>query len=244
MSGTFDETPRPEEHDVLEAGERGGNAATGGGDAAPGEAETTDAVSAADGNAEELDEPADGELFQLHVDDDLSGLERLLGDDFARISAERDEYLDALKRLQADFDNFRKRTERQQAELRMRASEALVVKLLPVLDSLDLAMTHLGLGGAAPADDAAASLVQINAQLRDILAREGVERIDAVGVGFDPTVHEATAMDEVASGTDEEADTAAPERTEQAGPTVTEVWRSGYRMGDRVIRPAMVRVRG
>jgi molecular chaperone GrpE len=179
------------------------------------------------------------ELFKLTANDDLSGLETLLSDDFGRISAERDEFLDALKRLQADFDNFRKRTERQQTELRGRASESLVVKLLPVLDSLELAMAHLGLGDAAPTDEAAAALLQVNGQLRDILQREGLERIDAVGVGFDPTVHEATAVDdsEPAAGTHTDVDMAA-------GPIVTEVWRSGYRMGDRVIRPAMVRVRG
>lgn len=185
------------------------------------------------------DKPVDAETA-------LSGLESLLSDDFARISAERDEFLDALKRLQADFDNFRKRTERQQAELRVRASEALVIRLLPVLDSLELAMAHLGLGGAPPADEASTSLVQVSSQLRSILEREGLERIDTVGVEFDPTVHEATAMDDgqleagAGTGEDENAEATHPE---PASPTVSEVWRSGYRMGDRVIRPAMVRVR-
>ncbi|MFZ0171201.1 MAG: nucleotide exchange factor GrpE [Acidimicrobiales bacterium] len=178
------------------------------------------------------------DFFKLQLSDDLSGLETLLSDDFARISAERDEFLDALKRMQADFDNFRKRTERQQAELKGRASEALVARLLPVLDSLDLAMSHLALGESAPTDEASAALLQVNGLLRDILEREGLERIDAVGVGFDPTIHEATAVDEteLAAGDDTNDD-------EPAGPTVTEVWRSGYRIGDRVIRPAMVRVR-
>ncbi len=246
MSGPFDETPDQEDDDSLVNAESD-DIAAGDEGAAPGAR-----VAAGTGNGGD-DSPPDagrtgetggeGELFQLHVDDDLSNLERLLGDDFARISAERDEYLDALKRLQADFDNFRKRAERQQAELRVRASEALVLKLLPVLDSLDLAMTHLGLGAEPPADDAAASLVQISAQLRDILAREGVERIDSVGVGFDPTVHEATAMDETIGENEEAAGDPATEAVEHRGPTVTEVWRSGYRMGDRVIRPAMVRVR-
>jgi molecular chaperone GrpE len=181
------------------------------------------------------------------MSDDLSGLEALLSDDFARISAEREEYLDALKRLQADFDNFRKRTERQQSELRVRASETLVVRLLPVLDSLELAIGHLGLGDSPPADEASTSLLQVNNQLRDILAREGLERIDAVGVRFDPTVHEATAMDDSEpseQATDDSGPAEGAEPAQPAGPTVTEVWRSGYRMADRVIRPAMVRVRG
>ncbi len=184
-------------------------------------------------------------------------LEDLLSDDLARISAERDEFLDTLRRLQADFDNFRKRTERQQSEMRARASESLVVRLLPVLDSLELAMAHLGLLTGQASDEASTSLVQVNAQLREVLAREGLERIDSVGVEFDPTVHEATAMDdgdtvEEASeaGTAGTAGTAGSDDTGDADtpppgrPTVTEVWRSGYKIGDRVIRPAMVRVRG
>ncbi len=186
--------------------------------------------------------PKPDDLFRLG-NNDFTGLESLLSDDFARISSERDEFLDALKRLQADFDNFRKRTERQQAELKSRASEALVLRLLPVLDALELALTHLRLGDSPPTDEASASLLHGNAQLREVLAREGLERIDAVGVGFDPTIHEATAMDDSApdATTDTTGDDGEPPA---AGPTVSEVWRSGYRMGDRVIRPAMVRVRG
>ncbi|MGO8875950.1 MAG: nucleotide exchange factor GrpE [Acidimicrobiales bacterium] len=179
--------------------------------------------------------------FRL-LDGDLTGLESLLSDDFARISAERDEFLDSLKRLQADFDNFRKRAGRQQAETRQRATEALVLRLLPVLDSLELALAHLGLGATAPTDEASIAVLQVNAQLHGILAREGLERIDAIGVGFDPTMHEATAMDDSAPPKDQDGN--GDGNGEPAGPTVTEVWRSGYRMGDRVIRPAMVRVRG
>jgi len=176
---------------------------------------------------------------------DLSGLEILLSDDFARISAERDQFLDSLQRLQADFDNFRKRTDRHQAELRDRANEALLARLLPVLDALDLALAHLGLGEAPPTDEASASLLQVNTMLRDTLEREGLERIDSVGVPFDPTVHDATAIDDGGSAgarTDDGPDTGDGEAP--TGPTVTEVWRAGYRLKDRVIRPAMVRVRG
>jgi molecular chaperone GrpE len=192
---------------------------------------------------DERDEAAD-DPFSLKSAD-LSGLEALLSDDFARISAERDQYLDSLQRLQADFDNYRKRTDRQQAELRDRANQTLLSRLLPVLDALDLALAHLGLDVAPPEDEASASLVQVSTLLRDMLSREGLERIDAIGVPFDPTVHDATAMDDSAaekSGTDDGAEDdgdVAP-----AGPTVAEVWRAGYRLKDRVIRPAMVRVRG
>ncbi len=107
----------------------------------------------------------------------------------ALLAAERDEYLDSLRRLQADFDNFRKRSMRQQTELLDHATEGLCVRLLPVLDALDLATAHLR--GQAETNDAGKALEQIDALLRDILAREGVEKIDAVGVPFDPTIHDA-----------------------------------------------------
>ena len=105
------------------------------------------------------------------------------------MAAERDEYLDALRRLQADFDNFRKRSLRQQTELLERATEGLCVRLLPVLDALDLAIAHVR--SQAEPSDSDKALEQIDSLLRDILAREGIEKIDAVGVAFDPTIHDA-----------------------------------------------------
>lgn len=182
---------------------------------------------------------ANGDPFSLTTDDDFSGLQLLLSEDFARISAERDAYLDSLQRLKADFENFRKRTDRQQGELRDRANETLLARLLPVLDALDLALAHLG-QSEAPTEGAAASLAQVNALLRDTLEREGLERIDSVGVPFDPNIHDATAIDESTQAGDDDA--GEPEAS--VGPTVAEVWRAGYRLKDRVIRPAMVRVRG
>jgi molecular chaperone GrpE len=110
----------------------------------------------------------------------------------ALLAAERDEYLDSLRRLQADFDNFRKRSMRQQTELLDHATEGLCVRLLPVLDALDLATAHLR--GQAETNDAGRALEQIDSLLRDILAREGVEKIDAVGVPFDPTIHDAVGQ--------------------------------------------------
>jgi len=110
----------------------------------------------------------------------------------ALIAAERDEYLDSLRRLQADFDNFRKRSMRQQTELLEHATEGLCVRLLPVLDALDLATAHLR--SQPESTDASKALEQIDSLLRDILAHEGLERIDAVGVPFDPTIHDAVGQ--------------------------------------------------
>ncbi|MHB1986527.1 MAG: nucleotide exchange factor GrpE [Acidimicrobiales bacterium] len=163
------------------------------------------------------------------------GAESLLG-----LAAERDEYLNSLRRLQADFDNYRKRTVRQQTELLERASEGLLIQLLPVLDALDLAQAHSE--GESVADDGAVS--QIATLLRETLKRQGLERIDAVGVAFDPTVHDAVAHEEADAndGGADLGDAAALGAAES--PRIAEVMRAGYRLKGRVVRPAMVKVKG
>ncbi len=146
------------------------------------------------------------------------------------LARERDEYLLALQRTQADFENYRKRIARQQEEQSARASQNLVEKLLPVLDALDLAENHLR--ESLDVGEGAKALHASRAMLMDILAREGLERVDQAEVPFDPSVHDAVA------------------RTEggECGPggetMVEDVMRSGYRWKGQVLRPAMVRVRG
>ncbi len=137
----------------------------------------------------------------------------------AQALRERDDYLDALRRLQADFENFRKRTAKQQADVSARAAESLVEKLLPVLDIADLAVAH----------GAGEEVKQVWAALLDALEREGLERIDPAGGGFDPTRHEAVAH-EPGDGAGEQS--------------IAEVLRAGYAWKGRVLRAAMVKVRG
>lgn len=136
--------------------------------------------------------------------------------DVAKVARERDDYLDALKRLQADFENYKKRVLKQQTEHLERAAEGLVEKLLPVLDTFDLAMKHGGDG-----------LDQVQGQLMAALEKEGLERIDPLGKPFDPNDSEAVAHEE---GDD--------------GPVVSEVMRTGYRFKGKLLRPAMVKVKG
>ena len=100
---------------------------------------------------------------------------------------QRDEYLDSLRRLQAEFENYKKRVAKQQSDQVARAALSLVDKLLPVLDTLDLATSHIG--DAESADGRA--LLAASGQLRDVLAKEGLERIDPLGEEFDPNAHEA-----------------------------------------------------
>jgi len=168
---------------------------------------------------------------------------------------ERDEYLDLSRRVQADFENYKKRMLRQQTDNLERAAEDLVSKVLPVLDAFDLARAHLADGaGAGAADGASASagagdalspegkaLVAGSTLLADTLAREGLERIGVAGEPFDPTMHEA--VDHAPAHADAAGAAGAGEAA-PAGPVVDEVLRPGYRWKGRVIRPAMVRVRG
>jgi molecular chaperone GrpE len=135
---------------------------------------------------------------------------------------QRDEYLDSLQRLQADFDNYRKRVDRQQREVVDYAATSLVKKLLPVLDTADLALAH---GGGE-------DVKQISAALFEVLSKEGLERVLPEGQPFDPELHDAVAHEPV------EGD-GAP-----AKPEVSEVLRAGYLWKGRVLRPAMVKVRG
>ncbi len=159
--------------------------------------------------------------------DDVSEFDDVteLLDETSIIERERDDYLNSLQRLQADFENYRKRVIRLSEEAATRASGDLVVKLLPVLDAFDLAQAHFA---ATPTDESEA-LSQSRALLLDALAKEGLERIDDVGVTFDPQVHDA-----VAHVADDEG----------SGQVIDEVLRAGYRWKGGVLRPAMVRVKG
>lgn len=152
------------------------------------------------------------------------GLEN--SDALAGLQADLDRFRDLALRSQADFENYRKRIMRQQQEQSARAAADLVAKLLPVLDTLDLAQAHQG--GAGDDTEDAKALNVARAMLLDLLAKEGLERVDAADVPFDPSVHDAVAR---AEGDDGEV-------------VIDEVLRSGYRWKGQVLRPAMVRVRG
>ena len=174
-----------------------------------------------------VDEPAEDETGDEQVDDRVdeqveAAEDAVTGDieDLAAVVAARDEYLDSLRRLQADFENYKKRIQRQQAELSERAAEKLVEKLLPTLDNFDLAMAH------AEAD---AGLEPVYRSLLGVLEGAGLQRLDPAGEPFDPNEHDAVLHEEG-------GDSPAPE--------VIEVLRAGYRWKGRVLRPAMVKVKG
>jgi molecular chaperone GrpE len=142
-------------------------------------------------------------------------------DPLAIVTAERDEYLDLAQRVQADFENYRKRAAREQERLIAHAHERLVRELLPILDDLERALE-------AAERHEEAQLVEgvklVEQSLRRALAKEGLAEIDADGT-FDPHVHEAMLT--------------KPGEGVEPG-TVLEVVQRGYRVGDRVVRPAKV----
>jgi molecular chaperone GrpE len=146
-------------------------------------------------------------------------------EDLAQLSGERNELVDTLRRVQADFENYRKRVLREQTALVERATERLVEDLLPVLDSFDSALGSLGGADSPEADKVRDGVIGIRSQFVTVLEKAGLERMEADGASFDPNEHEAVLQD---SGSGE--------------PHVAETMRTGYRLKGRVLRPAMVRV--
>ena len=144
-------------------------------------------------------------------------------DELSEVERERNEYLDTLQRLQAEFENYRKRVAKSSEDAAVRAAGSIVVTLLPVLDAFDLAQAHF----EDSTSDEAAALTQSRSLLLETLRKDGLERIDAVGVAFDPQVHDAVAHEQ---GDGEQI--------------IDEVLRAGYLWKGAVLRPAMVRVKG
>jgi molecular chaperone GrpE len=138
------------------------------------------------------------------------------------LAAERDELVDRLQRLQAEFENYRKRAARDQHALVARAHERLVKELLPVLDDLGRALEAAEQHEEAALED---GVRLVHKQLVDVLAKEGLTEIETDGA-FDPHVHEALL--------------AQPSDAETG--TVLEVLQKGYRLGDHVLRPARVTI--
>lgn len=147
-----------------------------------------------------------------------------VSEEVQKLLAEKQELMDTLVRRQADFENYRKRVEKERQHDRHRGVELLVEGILPVLDAFDRAL-------AAHDDPAYAEyrkgFEMIRRQLWDLLAKQGLERIEAVGKQFDPHLHHAIESEE---------------STKHEEGTVIGEMQPGYTFHDRVLRPAMVRV--
>ena len=135
------------------------------------------------------------------------------------------EYLDSYQRSRADFLNLKRRTENERATLSAEAREKLLVRLLPIVDDFERALQNLPEGLKNEPWISGVSLIE--KKLKTLLEQEGVSEVPAKDAEFDPRVHEAVQHDEESQG---EKD------------YVAEVYQKGYKMGDKVIRPAMVKV--
>ena len=143
-----------------------------------------------------------------------------LAERLAEVERERDEYLNDLKRVAAEFENFRKRVIRDQESLVARAHERLVKELLPVLDDLERALYAAEEHEEAKLEE---GVRLVHRELQGALAKEGLEEIETNG-HFDPHVHEALLS----------------QPSEHEDGAILEVLQKGYRLGDRVLRPARV----
>lgn len=168
-----------------------------------------------------------GEGVAAQAGDELAEELAAAGDSvLLEVMAERDQYLDALQRVKAEFDNYRRRTERERTEVEERAAGKVGSELLAVLDACDAAIEH-----------GSTDVEPIRKALLEALGRGGLERMEPEGQPFDPNehdavLHEPAVPDEQGGGSDSQTS------------VVTEVLRAGYKWGSQVLRPAMVKVRG
>lgn len=142
-------------------------------------------------------------------------------DGVATAIAEGDEYLEALQRLQAEYDNYRRRMQRELAAASDRGGRQVAEQLLEVVDAFDAAVSH-----------GVDALVPLRRSLLEALRGAGLQRLEPAGAVFDPAEHHAVAHD------------TADDTDEPGPPTVVEVLRPGYRWKDRLVRPALVHVKG
>ncbi len=134
---------------------------------------------------------------------------------------ENAELLDLLKRVQADFENYKKRVEKENHEVRKYAAKNILVKFLPTLDHFELALKH-----KESKEEFVKGVELIYAQLVDLLKREGIQHIEAEGKAFDPHMHEALMT----------------EASEKPDGEILEEFQKGYTLNGRVIRPSRVKV--
>jgi molecular chaperone GrpE len=161
-----------------------------------------------------MTDPAKEQLDEVELDGEPEE------DRLAAAEAKAQEHLDDLQRLAADFENYKKRTAREQASLSARAAERLVKELLPIVDDLERALEAAEEHEEAKLED---GVRLVHRQLASVLEREGLAEIETNGK-FDPHVHEALL---------------SQPSDEQEG-SVLEVLQKGYTLGDRVLRPARV----
>ncbi len=179
----------------------------------------TEAVEEAEAESQDAADAAAEEAEEAEAEEDA------IAADLDKARAEAESYLDDLRRLQADFDNYRKRTLREQTARAASASQALVTRLLPVLDNFELAVSAAE--QSRDFDRMLNGLEMVFGELRQALEGEGLVKIEAEGKPFDPERHEAVI---------------AVEQEDTEPGMVVDIVRAGYELRGKVLRPAMVKV--
>lgn len=168
-------------------------------------------------------ENANGETEAQNVSEGPS-VQKIIGDEIEKLAAEKTDLKNTLLRLQADFDNYRKRIDRERHHDRHRGAELVVENLLPVLDGFDRAISaHRD----AAHDESRKGFELIRKQMLDVLSKQGLQKIETEGKPFDPNFHHAIER---------------VETSDQPDDTVLEELQAGYVFHGKVLRPAMVRV--
>ena len=191
--------------------------------------EVLEAVSA---DAAEADAGVAANEAEIGANEDDVAVEDVQANDemeaqLAALTQQAEESQNRLLRVQADFDNFRRRTQREKEELAQYASLKLIEQLLPVVDNFERAM--LAGGDKEGKDSFYIGMEMIHRQMLQVLEAEGLRKMEAVGAPFDPVMHQAVMREE-------------SEEHEEG--IVLEVMQNGYWLKDKVLRPAMVKVSG
>jgi len=178
-------------------------------------------------NTDPVSDPADSPTVDSSINDSVTVLEaqptgEVSPEEYERLKAERDQLLDRLARLQAEFENARKRETRERAEFRDYATGNAVEQFLPVIDNFQLALNANG-----SAEQLRSGVELIVKQMEEALKTLNVVPIEAVGQEFDPRLHEALGTVETAEVPDQH---------------IVDEIRRGYRIRERLLRPALVRV--
>jgi len=169
---------------------------------------------------------ADGLINREMISEELLEEIKLLREEIENSKKAEAEYTDRIKRIQADYDNYRKRTLREHIELIKRANKDLIDKILPVLDSFENALVVTGKSDEIE-DEFHKGVRMIYSKLMDVLEKEGLKIIDPAGKEFDPQICEAAVSEAHDKFKDQH---------------IISVLRKGYMLSDHVIRPAVVKV--
>jgi molecular chaperone GrpE len=173
----------------------------------------------------EVPEEAPAEVPEEMLAEVPEDIEALTPEEVATLRREAEEYLEGWQRARAEFANYKRRTEREMAEIRQRVRGDMLVDILPIIDDLERALRD------RPAEEEASpwasGIELIHRKLLALLEAEGVEEVETEGQQFDPTLHEALSHEESEGHPEGE---------------IIDVLQKGYRMGERVLRPALVRV--